>query len=215
MYRPGFWGPSHAGGAGPTPLSNGIVAEPDAQRADFLLRSAPQGREQVAELFLDGRVVRVLKRGGDLLAQHVAVAPAESLHGGLHAPLGRAEPGRQRRIGDRAVPGAEDDLEGLELGGAAGVGVLARQVLQDAVEQPQGPGPVEEPVRRQARVGRLAKVAARRVAGVDRERRRPAAALPGPAALGPVAQEEAAVGAAPFPARVLRPSGRVNSRPEV
>ena len=80
MYRPGFWGPSHAGGAGPTPLSNGIVAEPDAQRADFLLRSAPQGREQGAELLLDGRLVRVLKRGGDLRAQHVAVAAAEPLH---------------------------------------------------------------------------------------------------------------------------------------
>ena len=79
-YRPGFWGPSHAGGAGPTPLSNGIVAEPDARRADFLLRSAPQGREQGAELLLDGRLVRVLKRGGDLRAQHVAVAAAEPLH---------------------------------------------------------------------------------------------------------------------------------------
>jgi hypothetical protein len=43
------------GGAGPTPVNNGIVAEPDAWGDDFLLRSAPQGREQGADVDASGR----------------------------------------------------------------------------------------------------------------------------------------------------------------
>ena len=64
--------------------------------------------EEVADLVVD--LGRIVDRGRDLLAESLAVAAAEAVDGDPHGPLGRAQPGGERRIGDGAGPSVNTGL---------------------------------------------------------------------------------------------------------
>src|SRR5262249_28932286 len=121
----------------------------------FLRDSAAQGGEQRVDLLVDGGLARVVERRGNLLTQDRPVALPEPLDGRLDGPLGHSELHGDRRVGLRAGASAQHTLESLEQRCAARAGILASEPREHAVEQGQGPAPVEEAFGSQ-RIGRLA-----------------------------------------------------------
>ncbi len=151
------------------PPRNGIVAEPDAA-ADEILSGRrdqpPRAANEVADLGVDGGLVRVVERGGDLLAEHRAGSGAGAV-GPPPSTAASVVPSRAAIAAwaSGAAAGQRRPRAGRTASDRPASAYSRRQPLQHAVEQAQGPVPVEEPVGGQAGVGRLAEVAALGVAG--------------------------------------------------
>lgn len=169
-------------------------------------RPRPEGREQVADLVV--HLGRVGQRGGDLLAEQVAVPAAEPVGGHPRGPLGRPEAGGDRRVRRCVGVPVEHAAEGLEGRPLAGLVVLPAEPVEHPPQQGQGPGPVEDAVRGQP-VGQLAGVLALGPCRVDREDGPAAPALPGVLPVAAVSEE---MGAHRAQKRAEPPAGRVGLR---
>jgi len=124
------------------------------------------GLEQVADLLVDLR--RIVERGGDLVLEDRAVTFLEPMDGGMDCSLARAEPLGQRRARHGPLAFGQDDLEMREELRSAGFRVLVGEELEDTAEQRDGPGAVEQPVRRHG-VSGFVKVSTLGVLRVDRD----------------------------------------------